>query len=74
MYTEKERIKSGYFLHHAELKKKDQRREKKEKRKSASFGLGAMFEMDSCANQSNSSSNHSDEDFVIPHKRKEDKT
>ena len=43
MYTEKERIKSAYFLHHEELKKKDQRRKEKEKSKSASFGLGAMF-------------------------------
>ena len=43
MYTEKERIKSAYFLHHEELKKKDQRRKEKEKSKSALFGLGAML-------------------------------
>ena len=72
LYTEKERIDSGYFLHHTELKKKKgkkDKRRKEEKGKSASIGLGAMFEMDSLVDESNSSSNYSDEDFIITHKK-----
>ena len=72
LYTEKERIDSGYFLYQAELKKKKEKKnQKKEKEdiKSVSAEVGAMFENDSYTNESNFSSNSSDEDFIYPQKK-----
>ena len=73
VHTEKERIDSGYFLYQAaQKKKKEKKSEKKEKedKKTSSAGLGAMFEKDSCTNESSFSSDSSDEDFIITQKRK----
>ena len=65
---------SGYFLHQAEVKKKkekeDKRRKEEDKSENTSIELGAMFEMDSFENESNFSSNSSDEDFIIPQKKR----
>ena len=53
-----------------EKKENKDKKRKEEKSKSASFGLGAMFEMDSLVDESNSSLDYSDEDFIVPHKKK----
>ena len=71
--TEKERIDSGYFFYQAELKKKNEKKDKKklkEDSKSVATGLGAMFEMGSNTDELNLSSSCSDEDFSITQKRK----
>ena len=72
VHTEKERIDSGYFIFQAAQKRKKKRRvRKKEKKiKTSSAALGAMFEKDSCTNESSFSSDSSDEDFIITQKRK----
>ena len=52
--------------------KKEKKNKKKEKvyTKNVSAELGAMFEMDSCTDESSFSSNSSDEDFSITQKKK----
>ena len=73
LHTEKERIESGYILYQAELKKKKEKKNKKKEKEdieSVSAELGAMFEKDSCTDESSFSSNSSDEDFSITQKRK----
>ena len=71
VHTEKERIDSGYFLFQAAQKKKNEKKsEKKGKEDKSSAALGAMFEKDSCTNESSFSSDSSDEDFIITQKRK----
>ena len=72
LYTEKERIDSGYYLYQAELKKEEKKKQKKEKMatKNVSAELGAMFESDSSKNESSFSSDSSDEDFCLVQKRK----
>ena len=73
VHTEKERIDSGYFLYQAAQKKKNEKKsEKKDKeaKKTSYADLGAMFEKDSCSNESSFSSDSSDEDFIITQKRK----
>ena len=42
----------------------------KEDKNTTSAALGAMFEKDSCTNESSFSSDSSDEDFIITQKRK----
>ena len=73
VHTEKERIDSGYFLYQAaQKKKKEKKSEKKDKeaKKTSYADLGAMFEKDSCSNESSFSSDSSDEDFIITQKTK----
>ena len=73
LYTEKDRIDSGYYLYQAELKKKEEKKKQKKGKiatKNVSAGLGAMFESDSCKNESSRSSDSSDEDFCLVQKRK----
>ena len=73
VHTEKERIDSGYFLFQAAQKKKNEKKSEKkgkEDKKTSSAALGAMFEKDSCTNESSFSSDSSDEDFIITQKRK----
>jgi len=73
LYTEKERIDSGYYLYQAELKKKEEKKKQKKEKiatKNVSAGLGAMFESDSSKNESSFSSDSSDEDFCLVQKRK----
>ena len=73
LYTEKERIDSGFYLHQAELKKKEEKKKQKKENifaKNASAGLGAMFENDSCTNESSCPSDSNDEDFCPFQKRK----
>ena len=73
LYTEKERIDSGYYLYQAELKKKEEKKKQKKENisaKNASAGLGAMFENDSCTNESSCPSDSNDEDFCPFQKRK----
>ena len=45
-------------------------KKEKEYSKNVSAELGAMFEIDSCTDESDSSSDSSDEDFNITQKRK----
>ena len=73
VHTEKERIDSGYFLFQAAQKKKNKKNSEKkgkEDKNTTSAALGAMFEKDSCTNESSFSSDSSDEDFIITQKRK----
>ena len=73
LYTEKERIDSGFYLHQAELKKKEEKKKQKKENisaKNASAGLGAMFENDSCTNESSCPSDSNDADFCPFQKRK----
>ena len=73
LYTEKERIDSGYYLYQAELKKKEEKKKQKKEKiatKNVSAGLGAMCESDSSKNESSFSSDSSDEDFCLVQKRK----
>ena len=73
LHTEKERIDSGYFLYQAELKKKEEKKNKKKEKvypKNVTAELGAMFESDSCKNESSCPSDSSDEDLCIVQKRK----
>ena len=61
------------FLYQAELKKKREKKHKKKEKeysKNVSAESGAMFEIDSCTDESDSSSGSSDEDFNITQKRK----
>ena len=73
LHTEKERIDNGYHLYQAELKKKEEKRNKKKEKvhpKNVTAELGAMFRSDSCKNESSCSADSSDEDFCIVQKRK----
>ena len=73
VHTAKERVDSGYFLYQAAQKKKNEKKSEKkgkEDKKTSSVALGAMFEKDSCTNESSFSSESSDEDFIITQKRK----
>ena len=54
-------------------KKKEEKKNKKKEKvypKNVTAELGAMFESDSCKNESSCSSDSSDEDFCIVQKRK----
>ena len=62
---------TSYIKLHKKRKKKRRVRKKEKKiKKTSSAGLGAMFEKDSCTNESSFSSDSSDEDFIITQKRK----
>jgi len=53
LHAEKERIDSGFLLHQTELKKKEEKKNKKKGKiysKNVSAELGAMFEIDSRTN------------------------
>ena len=61
----------SYFKRHKERKTKRRVRKKEKKiKKTSSAALRAMFEKDSCTNESSFSSDSSDEDFIITQKRK----
>ena len=64
-------------MYQAELKKKEEKKNKKKEKvcpKNVTAELGAMFESNSWKNESSCSSDSSDEDFCIVQKEKEDKT
>ena len=65
---EKQRIDSGFYLHQAKLR--NQKRKDEAKTKVACCNLGAMFAMDPTSHSSSSSSNMSDAECEIHHKKR----